>query len=91
MPLDPGAIRPGILCTVVWYLTPLYVFRPVALFTRLSLSTRWRRQTRVTRQLYAVYFYSPAKVVTIWLYVVALMDILQVASVKVRVRSFGGS
>jgi len=40
MPVDPGAIRPVILCTVVWYWTPLYFFRPAALFTRLSLSIR---------------------------------------------------
>jgi len=35
-PVDPGAISPVILCTVVWYWTPLYFFRPAALFTRLS-------------------------------------------------------
>jgi len=49
-PVDPGAISPVILCTVVWYWTPLYFFRPAALFTRLSLSTRWRHQTCVTHQ-----------------------------------------
>jgi hypothetical protein len=37
--VEPGAIRPVILCTAVWYLTPLYFFRATALFTRLSLST----------------------------------------------------